>query len=48
MTKIFVDWKNHYTIFKAFDQDKDGYVSYQDFADKVKQMQINASSESLV
>lgn len=48
VTKIFVDRKNHYTIFKQFDQDKDGFVSYQDFADKVKQMQISAPTENLV
>jgi len=36
VTKVFVDRKNHYTIFKAFDTDCDGFISYQDFTDKVR------------
>jgi len=46
--KVFFDRKNHFTIFKAFDVDNDGFISYQDFADKVKQLQIQAPTKQVI
>ena len=34
--KCFLAPNNFYQMFKDFDTDGDGYVSYQDFADKVE------------
>lgn len=45
--KLFVNQKNHYQTFKDFDKDHDGFVSYRDFSDKVKEMQIGASDNEI-
>lgn len=37
-----------YQCFKSFDVDDDGYISYQDFANKVKQMEIPASANEIM
>lgn len=37
-----------YQCFKSFDVDDDGYISYKDFSDKVKQMEINASNDEIM
>jgi len=43
--KVFTDYRNHYTTFKKFDQDNDGYVSYDDFVGKVKSLEIEGCTD---
>ena len=42
--KVFQDPKSHFTTFRAWDQDGDGYVSYQDFVTKMEKLEIGATS----
>lgn len=37
-----------FKCFKSFDLDDDGYISYKDFSDKVKKMEINASNDEVM
>lgn len=37
-----------YNCFKMFDKDDDGYISYKDFTDKVKEMEIPASNDEIL
>lgn len=37
-----------YQCFKYFDKDDDGYISYKDFADKVREMEINATTGEIM
>jgi Ca2+-binding EF-hand superfamily protein len=39
---------NKFQCFKSFDMDDDGYISYKDFADKVKKMEISASNDEIM
>ena len=45
VTKIFTDRKSQYTIFKSFDTDGDGYVSYNDFIKRVERLEIEGATK---
>lgn len=42
---ITTERKSHYTLFKQFDIDGDGFISYSDFVKKINNMELNAKKE---
>jgi Ca2+-binding EF-hand superfamily protein len=48
VTKALNAAHSKYQCFKSFDIDGDGYVSYQDFVNKVKEMEIQASNNEIM
>lgn len=42
---ITTERKSHYTMFKQFDMDGDGYISYTDFVKKINAMELGAPKE---
>jgi Ca2+-binding EF-hand superfamily protein len=45
VTKVFTDRKSQYTIFKSFDTDGDGFVSYNDFIKRVERLEIDGATK---
>ncbi len=45
--KVFDGPVKMYQVFKNFDRDNDGYVSYLDFEERLGQLQINASQKEI-
>ena len=48
VSKAINSTHSKYQCFKTFDIDDDGYVSYKDFVDKVKRMEISASDNEIM
>ena len=45
--KVFAGPVKIYQVFKQFDKDGDGYVSYADFEDHVKSLKVQASKQEI-
>jgi len=45
--KTFADKKHLYHIFKDYDNDKDGYISYNDIKDQMKKLKVNLNDNEL-
>lgn len=45
--KVFTGKRKMYELFKRFDKDCDGYISYQDFGDCLNQLKVNASKQEI-
>ena len=45
--KSFANKKHIYEVFKDYDRDKDGYVSYTDMKEQFKNLSINATDEEI-
>lgn len=46
--KVFAGPVKMYQVFKQFDKDGDGYVSYADFEDQLNALQVSASKQEVV
>ena len=46
--KVFMNNGNFFSTFKDFDVDGDGYVSYQDFSNRLKRLEIEASDSDVL
>lgn len=45
--KVFIGKTKLYSIFKKFDKDNDGYVSYEDFSKCLDQIKVFATDKEI-